>query len=400
MGGVVHLDGPLWARPPHVGCVEHPSDHVRCQDQHHSRGLHNDPFRGSAVAAPGVQGHCRLARVGDSVNGLLDVHAAACGLIQDPALRHPVAQGGACSRVSDRGQRSVYEPGLGVLLGAPAFAGAVAPFPRGAEGGHAARRRRRFRWRAARGGLRDFLQVRVRARVLLWGVAVAASESQCPDDLVCCVQRRRSGACFAWGRRFGHCCVAVPKGRGRGADFPWLVYVLWARRGAGGGARTLVPRAGVRVCVWALGALLPLSVVTPLRGASEAGRSPSSGCPPPGGSRGPLSTCCGHSCAGVRPSTVPVACMPCEWRLVPGVVPPPLGGLPGFRDPYAPEAVGAGVGNLHRPHSVRPCELALRAVGVAEGRPRVGCLGPSPTCCGRGCAGVGAVHCPLGLHAL
>ena len=41
--------------------------------------------------SPAVQGHCRLSRVCDSVDGLLDVHAAACGLIQDPALRHPVA---------------------------------------------------------------------------------------------------------------------------------------------------------------------------------------------------------------------------------------------------------------------------------------------------------------------
>ena len=77
---------------------------------------------------------------------------------------------------------------LGVLFGAPAFAGAVAPFPRGAEGGHAACRRRRFRGRASRGGLRYLLQVGVRARVLLWGVSFAASESQRPDDLVCCVQ--------------------------------------------------------------------------------------------------------------------------------------------------------------------------------------------------------------------
>ena len=89
--GGVHLDGPLWARPLHAGRVEHPSDHVRRQDQHHSRGFHNDPLCGSTVAAPGVQGHCRLSRVGDSVDGLLDVHAAARGLIQDPALRHPVA---------------------------------------------------------------------------------------------------------------------------------------------------------------------------------------------------------------------------------------------------------------------------------------------------------------------
>ena len=118
--------------------------------------------------------------MGDSVDGLLDVHAAACGPIQDPALRHRVAQGGECGRVSHLRQRSVIGAGLGVLLGAPAFAGAVASFPHGAEGGHAARRRRRFRGRAARGGLRDFLPVGVRARVLLWGVSFAASESQRP----------------------------------------------------------------------------------------------------------------------------------------------------------------------------------------------------------------------------
>ena len=29
-----------------------------------------------------------------------------------------------------------------------------------------------------------------------------------------------------------------------------------------------------------------------------------------------------------------------------------------------------------------------------------GCWGPSPTCCGRGRVGVGAHHCPFGLHAL
>ena len=100
-------------------------------------------------------------------------------------------------------------------------------------------------------------------------------------------------------------------------------------------------------------------------------------------------------------------------------------GQPGFRNPCVPGAVGAGVGIQHRPHSVRPCGPALLAVGVAEGRPRGGgpstivrgvwcqalslprlpahwasCWGPPPTCCGRGCVGVGAQHCPLGLHAL
>ena len=51
--------------------------------------------------------------------------------------------------------------------------------------------------------------------------------------------------------------------------------------------------------------------------------------------------------------------------------PPVLwGGWPGFRDPCVPGAVSAGVGTQHRPHSVRPCGLALLAVGVAEGHSR------------------------------
>ena len=49
---------------------------------------------------------------------------------------------------------------------------------------------------------------------------------------------------------------------------------------------------------------------------------------------------------------------------------------PGFRDSCVPGAVDAGVWTQHRPHSVRPCGLALLAVGVAEGRPRGGCLPP------------------------
>ena len=53
-------------------------------------------------------------------------------------------------------------------------------------------------------------------------------------------------------------------------------------------------------------------------------------------------------------------------------------GQPGFRDPCVPGAVDAGVWTQHRPHSVRPCGPALLAVGVAEGRPRGGCLAP---CC-------------------
>ena len=51
-------------------------------------------------------------------------------------------------------------------------------------------------------------------------------------------------------------------------------------------------------------------------------------------------------------------------------------GQPSFRDPCVLGAVGAGVGTQHRPHSVRPCGPALLVVGVAEGRPRGGCLPP------------------------
>ena len=320
----------------------------------------------------------------------------------------------------------------------------MALFPRGAEGGYAARWRRRFRGRAARGGLRYLLQVGVRARVLLWGVSFAASESQRPDDVMCCVQRRRSGACFAWGRGFRHCCVAVPKSRGWGADFPWLVHLLWARRGVGGGARTPVLRAGICVCVWALGAPPPRSVAALLRGASEAGRSPPSGCLPPGGCRGPLSTCCGHGCAGTGSSAVPVARIPCvpqgraagvsrpacplsgasEVRHSPSPDCPPSGRAVGVRHPlllWAPVCRCEGpalspwlacpVGAARRGGGGGPSpggwpatvvsSVSCQALSLPRSPTLWACRqGPPPICCGRGCAGLGARHCPLGLHAL
>ena len=62
------------------------------------------------------------------------------------------------------------------------------------------------------------------------------------------------------------------------------------------------------------------------------------------------------------------------WCQAPSLPQPPVlwSRQPGFRDPCVPGAVGAGVETQHRPHSVRPCGLALLAVGVAEGRPRGG----------------------------
>ena len=56
-----------------------------------------------------------------------------------------------------------------------------------------------------------------------------------------------------------------------------------------------------------------------------------------------------------------------------GALPPPttrpFGRAAGAHYPLAVGAGDAGVGTCHRPHSTRSCELALRAVGAARGRP-------------------------------
>ena len=76
----------------------------------------------------------------------------------------------------------------------------------------------------------------------------------------------------------------------------------------------------------------------------------------------------GASCLGVGP-------------LGSGALPPPtarpLGGLPGPTTHWLWVRGGAGLGIHHQPHRARSCELALRAVGAARGRPGGGtsCLG-------------------------
>ena len=66
------------------------------------------------------------------------------------------------------------------------------------------------------------------------------------------------------------------------------------------------------------------------------------------------------------------------WRRVLSLLWPLVlwGGQPGFRDPSVPGAIGVGVGTQDHSHSVRRCKPSLRAVGVARGRPRGGCLSP------------------------
>ena len=74
-----------------------------------------------------------------------------------------------------------------------------------------------------------------------------------------------------------------------------------------------------------------------------------------------------------------------------------------------PAALRAGVaccgnGGRASPGGV-PFTVVRGFCGQALPLPRLaalwaGCRGPPSTCCGRGCAGVGALHCPLGLQAL
>ena len=76
-----------------------------------------------------------------------------------------------------------------------------------------------------------------------------------------------------------------------------------------------------------------------------------------------------------------------------GALPPPpaspLGGLLGPTTHWLWVRGVAGVGTRHQPHSARSCELALRAVGVARGRP-----GGGASCLGVGRPGSGALPPP------
>ena len=102
--------------------------------------------------------------------------------------------------------------------------------------------------------------------------------------------------------------------------------------------------------------------------------------PAPAPQRAPLQASVARLGGGGRasPGGVPSTVVRGAWCQALSLPRPPVlwSGQPGFRVPCVPGAVGAGVGTHHRPHSVRPCGLALHAVGVAEGRPPGGCLPP------------------------
>ena len=132
---------------------------------------------------------------------------------------------------------------------------------------------------------------------------------------------------------------------------------------------------------------VPPPAARPLERAARVPRPVCPGCgrcgrvdPAPAPQRAPLRASVARCGGGGRasPGGVPSTVVRGAWSQALSLPQPPVlwSGQPGFRDPCVPGAVDAGVWTQHRPHSVRPCGPALLAVGVAEGRPRGGCLPP------------------------
>ena len=154
--------------------------------------------------------------------------------------------------------------------------------------------------------------------------------------------------------------VGLAEGRSRGAAFHRCEERLWSGAPPPRTARPLVGLLGSathmlwaqRVGVGAQHCPLGLHALSGLRAVGVVGGRPRGG----------------------WPATI-VGGVWCQALSLPR--PPDLwGGQPGFRDPCVPGAVGAGLGTQHRPQGARPCGPALRAVGVAVGRPRGGCPPP------------------------
>ena len=111
-------------------------------------------------------------------------------------------------------------------------------------------------------------------------------------------------------------------------------------------------------------------------GCGRCGRGDSAPAPQRAPLRAGVARC---GCGGrAPPGGVPSTVVRGAWCQALSLPRPPVlwSGQQGFRVPCVPGAVNAGVWTQHRPHSVRPCGLALLAVRVAEGRPWGGCFPP------------------------
>ena len=209
--------------------------------------------------------------------------------------------------------------------------------------------------------------------------------------------------------------TARPLGGLPGRTSHWL----WVRGAAG--VETRHRPHSARSCELALPAVgaargHPGGRLLPGCGASGVGRSPNLDCPPSGRAAGahyPLAVGAGGCrrgdplptpqrallragfarCGGGTRTPGGVAFCLGVGRPGSGALPPPsarpLGGLPGPTTHWLWVRGGAGVGTRHQPHSARCCELALRAVGAARGRP-----GGSASCLGVGRPGSGALSPP------
>ena len=201
---------------------------------------------------------------------------------------------------------------------------------------------------------------------------------QCPVR-VCAALAAGSGGSgrylVLWLSRFPHPAPRVPRCVWRavpsGCPLPSLAgtpfHAVCAFRELGPVALLVVPACPLRVCVLALPRRPlppPLGVVAcaprevPALGAGRAVR------------RGPCPSAC----------SAPVPCS--VWR-----------------------ALGGGAVRSRFPPTWLSAVVARGVRGQALPLPRLpahwaGCWGALPTCCGGGCVGLGAQHCPLGLHAL
>ena len=217
-----------------------------------------------------------------------------------------------------------------------------------------------------------------------------------------------------WGGAFHHCegrlgsgAVPSPTARPLSGLLGSATHVPWARvcgcggptqspwpacpvgaacRGVGGG-----PSPGGVACHRCGGRLVsgavPPPAARPLEWAALAPRPVCPGCGPCGRGdpataqrRAPLRAGVARCGGGGRasPGGVLSTVVRGAWCQALSLPRPPVlwGGQSGFCVPCVPGAVGAGVGTQHRPHSVRPCGLALLAVWPAEGASARGCFPP------------------------
>ena len=230
-----------------------------------------------------------------------------------------------------------------------------------------------------------------------------------PFRAVGAARGRLGGTPFAWvwgvrGRALSHVRPSVLRGVWPGPATHWLL--VWGVRLRGPVIDSTARALASYLCsLWGRHKDARGGRLLPGRGASRVGRSPTPNRPSFGAcGRGPLATGCGcGGCGRGKPSSNPdrsllragfarcggstrtpggggASCLGLG-RPGSGALPlptaRPLGRAAGAHYPLAVGAGGVGVGTRHPAHSACSCELALRAVRAAQGRPGGGasCLG-------------------------